>query len=88
MLRECAAHEWCSAVEAARGRARALRARGRLCLRRPPRAVRPGGCGTAARHAANEPERTLAGPMGNYVNPGGYVHETLTVHKAKGLRLV
>lgn len=25
--------------------------------------------------------------MGAYVNPGGYVHETVTFHKAKGLRL-
>lgn len=26
------------------------------------------------------------GPQGTYVNPGGYVHETLTLHKAQGLR--
>jgi len=30
----------------------------------------------------------LEGPMGAYVNPGGYVHETLTIHKAMGLRLI
>lgn len=30
----------------------------------------------------------LEGPMGAYVNPGGYVHETLTIHKATGLRLI
>jgi len=27
------------------------------------------------------------GPQGAYVNPGGYVHETLTLHKAKNLTL-
>ena len=26
--------------------------------------------------------------MGAYVNPGGYVHETLTIYKATGLRLI
>ena len=26
------------------------------------------------------------GPQGTYVNPGGFVHETLTLHKAQGLR--
>ena len=30
---------------------------------------------------------SLTGLMGAYVNPGGYVHETVTFHKAKGLRL-
>ncbi|KAI0216106.1 Protein cereblon [Lamellibrachia satsuma] len=30
----------------------------------------------------------LEGPMGAYVNPGGYVHETLTIYKATGLRLI
>merc|ERR1719239_531913 len=28
------------------------------------------------------------GPQGAFVNPGGHVHETLTLHKAKNLRLV
>lgn len=28
------------------------------------------------------------GPLAAYVNPGGYVHETLTIYKAKGLRSV
>jgi hypothetical protein len=28
------------------------------------------------------------GPQGAYVNPGGYVHETLTLYKAKNLTLV
>ena len=27
------------------------------------------------------------GPVAAYVNPGGYVHETITFYKAKGLRL-
>ena len=27
------------------------------------------------------------GPQGAYVNPGGYVHETLTVYTAKNLKL-
>ena len=31
---------------------------------------------------------SLEGPMGAYVNPGGYVHETLTVYKAQGLNLI
>lgn len=26
------------------------------------------------------------GPQATYVNPGGFVHETLTLHKAQGLR--
>ena len=26
------------------------------------------------------------GPMGAFVNPGGYVHEMMTVMKAKGIR--
>jgi cereblon len=26
------------------------------------------------------------GPQGTYVNPGGYVHETLTLLKAQGLK--
>ena len=28
------------------------------------------------------------GPQGAYVNPGGYVHETLTLYKTKNLNLV
>jgi len=28
------------------------------------------------------------GPQGAFVNPGGHVHETLTLHKAKNLRLI
>ena len=28
------------------------------------------------------------GPQGAYVNPGGYVHETLTLYKTKNLKLV
>ena len=28
------------------------------------------------------------GPQGAFVNPGGHVHETLTLYKAKNLRLV
>ena len=28
------------------------------------------------------------GLLAAYVNPGGYVHETLTVHKAQGLDLI
>jgi len=31
---------------------------------------------------------SVEGPLGAYVNPGGHVHETLTVVQAKGLRLV
>lgn len=29
---------------------------------------------------------SVEGPQGTYVNPGGFVHETLTLHKAEGLR--
>lgn len=29
----------------------------------------------------------LEGPMSAFVNPGGYVHETLTVHRSQGLSL-
>ena len=28
------------------------------------------------------------GPQGAYVNPGGYVHETLTLYKVKNLALI
>lgn len=31
---------------------------------------------------------SLEGPLAAYVNPGGYVHETITVYKAKGLILM
>ena len=31
---------------------------------------------------------TLEGPMAAYVNPNGYVHETMTIYKAQGLNLV
>ncbi|XP_069693339.1 protein cereblon isoform X2 [Periplaneta americana] len=31
---------------------------------------------------------SVEGPQGTYVNPGGFVHETLTLHKAVGLRCV
>ncbi|GLH08848.1 Protein cereblon homolog [Gryllus bimaculatus] len=31
---------------------------------------------------------SVEGPQGTYVNSGGYVHETVTVYKAKGLRCV
>ena len=31
---------------------------------------------------------SVEGPMSAYVNPGGYVHETLTVVHARGLRLI
>ncbi|XP_063231995.1 protein cereblon isoform X2 [Bacillus rossius redtenbacheri] len=31
---------------------------------------------------------SVEGPQGTYVNPGGYIHETVTVHRAKGLRTV
>ena len=30
----------------------------------------------------------LEGPLAAYVNPGGYVHETMTVYKAHGLNLI
>ena len=28
------------------------------------------------------------GPLGAYVNPGGHVHETVTLYKASNLRLI
>ncbi|KAK3579055.1 hypothetical protein CHS0354_029913 [Potamilus streckersoni] len=31
---------------------------------------------------------SVEGPLGAYVNPGGYVHETFTLHKAKNLNLL
>ncbi|GFR30803.1 protein cereblon [Trichonephila clavata] len=31
---------------------------------------------------------SLQGPQGTYVNPNGYVHEAITVYKAKGLHLL
>ncbi|GAB1601965.1 protein cereblon-like isoform X1 [Argonauta hians] len=31
---------------------------------------------------------SLEGPLAAYVNPGGHVHETVTVYKAKGLTLI
>lgn len=31
---------------------------------------------------------SVEGPQGTYVNSGGYVHETMTVYKARGLRVI
>jgi len=31
---------------------------------------------------------SVEGPLGAYVNPGGHVHEMLTVAQARGLRLI
>ncbi|XP_072027425.1 protein cereblon-like [Amphiura filiformis] len=46
------------------------------------------GCG---QHIANKSDvfcMSLDGPMANYVNPGGYVHETLTLYRAQNLNLI
>ena len=31
---------------------------------------------------------SVEGPLAAYVNPGGHVHETITIYKAKGLSLI
>lgn len=31
---------------------------------------------------------SMEGPLGAYVNPGGHVHETLTVYKIQNLGLI
>lgn len=31
---------------------------------------------------------SLDGPMAAYVNPGGYIHETITLYKAQNLNLL
>lgn len=31
---------------------------------------------------------SVEGPLGAYVNPQGYVHETMTVYKAQNLNLI
>ncbi|CAH1784300.1 unnamed protein product, partial [Owenia fusiformis] len=48
-------------------------------------------CKDCGRQITNKKEvfsMTLQGPMAAYVNPGGHVHETLTVYKAQNLSMV
>ncbi|UYV67156.1 CRBN [Cordylochernes scorpioides] len=48
-------------------------------------------CQECQLHIANRSDvfaMSREGPQGTYVNPNGYVHETLTVYKARGLVLV
>ncbi|XP_072178020.1 protein cereblon-like [Diadema setosum] len=48
-------------------------------------------CGECYTQIANKSDvfsMSLDGPMAAYVNPGGYVHETLTVYRAQNLNLV
>ncbi|XP_064632798.1 protein cereblon-like isoform X2 [Lineus longissimus] len=48
-------------------------------------------CRECGHHIANKNDvftLSLEGPMGTFVNPGGYVHETLTVFKAQGLTFI
>ena len=44
-------------------------------------------CGHRITNKSDVFSMALEGPMAAYVNPGGYVHETLTVYKAQGLVL-
>ena len=48
-------------------------------------------CAQCSLYIANKQDvfsMTLDGPMAAYVNPGGHVHETLTIYKAEGLNLI
>lgn len=47
-------------------------------------------CRECASHIADKSDlfsMSQKGPVAAYVNPGGYVHETVTFYKARGLRL-
>ena len=45
-------------------------------------------CGVLITHKEEVFSMMSEGLLAAYVNPGGYVHETLTVHKAQGLDLI
>ncbi|XP_071450215.1 protein cereblon isoform X2 [Hetaerina americana] len=45
-------------------------------------------CGQKIADQRNAFCMSVAGPQGTYVNPGGYVHEALTLSKARGLKVV
>jgi cereblon len=45
-------------------------------------------CNTVIANKTDVFSMSVEGPLGAYVNPGGYVHETLTLVQAKGLRLI
>ncbi|ESO12236.1 hypothetical protein HELRODRAFT_105243 [Helobdella robusta] len=46
------------------------------------------GCGQSVAELTNVFSMSLEGPLGTYVNPGGHVHETLTVYHANNLSTV
>lgn len=46
------------------------------------------GCGSQVANKKDVFSLSIEGPLGAYVNPGGYVHETMTVHKAQNLNLI
>ncbi|XP_060079019.1 protein cereblon-like [Ylistrum balloti] len=46
------------------------------------------GCGYQVANKNDVFSLSIEGPLGAYVNPGGYVHETMTVHKAQNLNLI
>ncbi|XP_071082193.1 protein cereblon-like [Haliotis cracherodii] len=45
-------------------------------------------CGTQITHKNEVFSMSMEGPLGAYVNPGGHVHETLTVYKIQNLGLI
>ncbi|ESO85229.1 hypothetical protein LOTGIDRAFT_195998 [Lottia gigantea] len=45
-------------------------------------------CNTAMANKNDVFSMAVEGPMGAYVNPGGHVHETLTIYRAKNLSLI
>lgn len=45
-------------------------------------------CGLKITSKSDVFSMSLDGPSGAYVNPGGYVHETLTVYKTQNLNLI
>ncbi|XP_049791902.1 protein cereblon [Schistocerca nitens] len=45
-------------------------------------------CGTIVARKRDVFPMSVEGPQGTYVNPGGYVHETMTLYKVQGLELL
>lgn len=43
-------------------------------------------CGRPIAHKGDLFSLSVVGPQGTYVNPGGYVHETITVLRAKNVQ--
>ncbi|XP_021928619.1 protein cereblon isoform X2 [Zootermopsis nevadensis] len=62
------------------------RLRWELCVLEKCQMLCCGDCDTQVADAREAFSMSVEGPQGTYVNPGGFVHETLTLHKAQGLQ--